>query len=522
MTGSLTRRCPAVLAVIILAYGLALATFSREGFPESMDYGYGMPYLSDRPVGEDAYYMLTVAWNVAEKGRIVYNLDKPTTGIQPLATFLYAGIARVGQSWGADRWFLVRATIVVNVLLMLVFARQVGNIARGLMVGREAQGLAYAIAAVTILSSVWVFRAFTYGLETGLYLVLLASIVRLTVRQDRPIDPVKLGLLAGVTGLARLDFGFVFGLQLLWLIKDRRLLLRGAIGAGLIALLVTVPWLLWVHTQTGDWMPSSAFAQSRWINSMEAPVRIRQMANALLWNVAPWVSSSDISNRWAAIAFAAFAGLTVPVVYRSQNAVADMLNRRTTRQLAAWGVCIAALVPVYVVSFWAWHFYPRYTAPLLIVTIPAVAVLATLAGQRIKGLPPAMLGLSPALFAVLAGLTLHNGRMILDLPINAGFVHDKLDNRLLVGAMQSGTVGFFNRNVINLDGKIDSQAQHAASSEGGIRTYLDNQRIDVLLDWPEVDQYLMAGYSAEEWQPCGRQPGGQSRCYERSRGRPAK
>src|ERR1700682_3830059 len=109
VTDSLTtKRWPALLAVMILAYGLVLAMSSREGFPESMDYGYGMPYLSDRPVGEDAYYMLTVAWNMAEKGRIVYNLDKPTTGIQPLATFLYAGVAYVVQFWGGDRWLFVR------------------------------------------------------------------------------------------------------------------------------------------------------------------------------------------------------------------------------------------------------------------------------------------------------------------------------------------------------------------------------------------------------------------------------
>ena len=87
---------------MVLTYGLVLAVFSREGFPETTEYGYGMPYLSDRPVGEDAYYMLTVAWNIAEKHQLVYNLDKPTTGIQPLATVFYAGIAHIVQFTGGD------------------------------------------------------------------------------------------------------------------------------------------------------------------------------------------------------------------------------------------------------------------------------------------------------------------------------------------------------------------------------------------------------------------------------------
>jgi hypothetical protein len=501
-----------------------LAMFSREGFPEFMQYGYGMPYLSDRPVGEDAYYMLTVAWNMAEKGGILYNLNKPTTGIQPLATFLYAGIAYVVQFSGGDRWSFVRAVIIVNVLLITVFARQIGNIARALMVRREAQDLASALGVVTTLSSMWVFRAFTYGLETGVYLVLIASIVLLTLRQDRRLDPVKLGLLAGVTGLARIDFGLIFGLYLLWLIKDRRLRLREAIGAGLIALLITMPWFLWVHSQTGNWMPSSGAAQSGWINSIDAPLRVEWMATALLWDVTPWVSSWDVDMRfaWAAIVLVAFLGVTLPAVHASLKGSTDPPNRWSARQLAAWSVCIAALVPAYLVAFWAWYFYGRYTAPLVVVAIPAVAVLATLAGRRLKGLPPAMLALSPAFFIVLACLQLHSGRMILDLPINAGFVRNQLDNKLRVGSSQSGTVGFFNQNVINLDGKIDPQAQYSLS-HGGIRTYIDTQRIDVLLDSPAVYQtFLFAGYTGEEWQLCDRQPHAKSRCYERKPARPTR
>ena len=44
MTAFLTNRWPTVLAVMVGTYGLMLATFSIKGFPESMNYGYGMPY----------------------------------------------------------------------------------------------------------------------------------------------------------------------------------------------------------------------------------------------------------------------------------------------------------------------------------------------------------------------------------------------------------------------------------------------------------------------------------------------
>ena len=99
--------------------------------PNSMEYGHGMPYLSDRPVGEDAYYLLTVAWNLAATHRIVYNFNKPTTGVQPLATFVDAGLARLVQAAGRDRWVFVRVVILVNVVLLILFAHLLGRIAMG-------------------------------------------------------------------------------------------------------------------------------------------------------------------------------------------------------------------------------------------------------------------------------------------------------------------------------------------------------------------------------------------------------
>ena len=66
----------------------------------------GFPFLADKPVGEDAYYMLTVAWNIADGQGIVYNYDHSTTGIQPLSTFVYAGLAWMVKASAATSGFL--------------------------------------------------------------------------------------------------------------------------------------------------------------------------------------------------------------------------------------------------------------------------------------------------------------------------------------------------------------------------------------------------------------------------------
>ena len=56
-------RCVTPLVLISLAYYACLAIGSRDGFPRNMQDGHLFPYLADKPVGEDGYYMLTVAWN---------------------------------------------------------------------------------------------------------------------------------------------------------------------------------------------------------------------------------------------------------------------------------------------------------------------------------------------------------------------------------------------------------------------------------------------------------------------------
>ena len=79
----------------VMAYGLLLAAFSLPGYPHAVNPPGHVPYLLDKPVGEDGFYMLAVAWNAALGKGLVGNFDQAVTGIQPLATLLYAALARL-------------------------------------------------------------------------------------------------------------------------------------------------------------------------------------------------------------------------------------------------------------------------------------------------------------------------------------------------------------------------------------------------------------------------------------------
>ena len=66
-----------------------------------------MPYLSDKPIGEDGFYMLDVAWNIANNEGVTYS-EIPTTGIQPLVTLIYSGIAWINIHFlGENKWLFL-------------------------------------------------------------------------------------------------------------------------------------------------------------------------------------------------------------------------------------------------------------------------------------------------------------------------------------------------------------------------------------------------------------------------------
>ena len=70
-----------LLIIVFSVYVLILAFFSLDEFPkESINTNY-FPYLAERPITEDGFYALKVAWNIGNGDGVVYNFSQPTTGI---------------------------------------------------------------------------------------------------------------------------------------------------------------------------------------------------------------------------------------------------------------------------------------------------------------------------------------------------------------------------------------------------------------------------------------------------------
>jgi hypothetical protein len=102
-----------------------------------------------------------------------------------------------------------------------------------------------------------------------------------------------------------------------------------------------------------------------------------------------------------------------------------------------------------------------------------------------------------------AGATLHNRELGNINVLSAGYVADAVPSTAVVGAFQSGVLGYFNARVVNLDGKINADALSAAAG-GRLPEYVDTRGITYLVDWPGILAILPQEYLNARWNRCGR------------------
>jgi hypothetical protein len=163
------------------------------------------------------------------------------------------------------------------------------------------------------------------------------------------------------------------------------------------------------------------------------------------------------------------------------------------------------LLLVYFGFFWDTPFYGRYASPVLILAFPVMAVVLA---ERLKGLTnvvrTAAICVMPICFAGWALQSFHMGYNHSTLAISAGFVKKNFSTTR-VGMFQSGVAGYFNPNVVNLDGKVDYLAC-SYNRQNRIDMYIDQRKIEVLVDWPSyIYAYGKLGKEGvkEKWKPCG-------------------
>ncbi len=512
-TTAMLRYARLAAALLFAVYAVLLATHAPQGFPTGPQAHSFWPWLADKPLNEDGFYMLTVADNFATGHGLAYNFGPPVTGIQPLSTLIFAAIAFLVHHGGGDRWTLIRVILLFGAATHLLFAWLIARFAAGLAPATQSP-LVKTLAFYLLLCDLTVFRLQTCGLETGIYLCLLAACI--TLWHSLVVSPatrtfVLFGIVGGLTGLARIDFGLLYAFLLLYLLIKRIGSPWQTMLSGALALIIVLPWFLYVRHITGGWMPTSGSVESGFAH--HGFDRVIAWSLALLAHLAPWSYAAIHHTATTAIALVSVVVLFL-LLRNAPHTRATLATPNLRNTLLPWAIAVAVLSLVYAVAFQSTFFYVRYFVPALLITVPVIALL--LSEQTILQRRPLIPLLAIALlFSAQLFTTLHRGGFGNPRFLAAAYILRTYPG-VHVGAWQSGVIGYLDPNAENLDGKLSAAAYHATMTRT-LDTFIDSEGINVLTDWPGyVHGVLPASYLNREWQPCPHpRPNADDVCYIR-------
>ena len=175
------------------------------------------------------------------------------------------------------------------------------------------------------------------------------------------------------------------------------------------------------------------------------------------------------------------------------------LDRPLAEILLALALFVVVLAVWYPTSSWASFFYYRYLAPGAIIGVLLWTFVVLKFVTRVdRNLVVAGLALIAAQIPVLVVLhsdaSYHQPAMIGE---QVPLVRDRVPPNDLVGAVQSGTLGFLRDRVVNLDGRVNFEA---IGRRHDIAQYLREKDIRWFVDWPFLaHEYLGADLAKSGW-----------------------
>lgn len=462
----------------------------------------GMPGLAQVFLTEDGYLMLTVARNFAiGLGLSVSDGTIPTNGVQPLATFLYAipyAMAdgdKVASLYGVH--LIMLAAAVAGIFAVRAFA------ARVLAVQEASAVWPWMVAALWFTGPLLLNHSMN-GLETGLYtLLVLLALLQFGRVLGRGAavgtgDLLLAGFLFGLAFLGRNDAVFlIFAALVVWILHALVVQRLGAAAVArrlaapaLVCLVVVAPWLIHNQIAFGSIVPISGTAQSMTAGLGQ---NLPQMPAVLFEHFLPVLPiPAALETQPAVMAVTGMLGAAILIGFLVQCWRRGGTMRLVVLTYALFG---AGLVAYYGLFFGAPHFLSRYTAPLAPLLITATLSLAidlarwlmpARAGRVLSGLGLAALLLAAGLNARLA---LPGGRDQGHFQV-VGWIAENVPAETWVGAVQTGTLGYWHDRTVNLDGKVNPQALAARRDQGHVLDYVAASEIAYLADWYGIADWV--------------------------------
>lgn len=442
---------------------------------------------------EDGYLMLTIARNISlGHGMSVSEGTVPTNGTQPLITFLWAGCFSLA---GGAKEVGVLLVLVSSVLISVLAAWWLYKLGRELLGDAPDAGPIAAVAASAWFASHLIVSHTMNCLETGAYTLVVLGCVRLVVRWSGDGKGVwsvgrcaMLGLVLGAAFWTRNDAVFLVtavcltrvatGLGRGWPALRRRLV--ETFIAGAVSVLVALPWLLNNVLRFGHLMPISGIAESTGnlgVSLHLVPVKLAEYLGVVIGIPSALEGRPPVCAASTFVVLGA-AGLLVAAWRRSTPSA-----RTALVLVGAYAFCLSAY---YGIIFGATYFLSRFLMPIspflaLWTAVLAAAVLRWLfrIGWGRVVVPMGAAVLAAALFFNIH-LYLH-GSKHMHFQVK-DWVEKNVADDVWIGAVQTGTLGFFHDRALNLDGKVSPIALEALL-KGRIPYYVVDSPIQYLADW---------------------------------------
>ncbi|MFD2262094.1 ArnT family glycosyltransferase [Lacibacterium aquatile] len=463
------------------------------------------------PLTEDSYYSLAVARSVAAGIGVTVDGVQPTNGFQPLFTFIEAAAYWVT---GGNEAMAVRIVLGISAVIWAATAFLLGAIAADVAPGSAAERTTRRWLAITLyLSGFLTFMHHFNGLETGCLMLVYAAcwrVYQLGIWR-RPAGPAVMGILLGLLVLTRIDAAIFVALfcAVQGLADLRRGFWPAAFRVGLcgvVALAVSSPWWIYNYVEFGRLMPTSGTAQQAWAVDER---RLRWIFWALGVTSMPQLWLGKLDEMFGdgivlSILRAAIGVLLIRALWRAAKArnlfwISDDKGART---LMFGGILAAALLVLclyYGFSFIAYWFYYRYLFPTALLATVAFAWLvapwAMTAGRK-AALVLTLLALPTLISAGLAqtGRTLHVDTVYWQ-QIELIDRHVPKDEPVAAG--QTGTLGYFRKATVNVDGKVN---RAAIPYQDRMWEYLKANNVHWFADWPNyVEKYLGPDPGVHGW-----------------------
>lgn len=451
---------------------------------------------------EDGYLTLTIARNMARGlGMSVSDGTIATNGTQPFVTWLWSLLYR---AVGADPKLGVLCVQIAEIGIAVATALLLAYVGRRLLAPwfADARSVA-AIAAAVHFAGPHAMRHSMNCLESGAYALAVLVVLAVVLRVGRSPgtwawrDCIALGLALGWAFWVRNDAVFLTAAVCLvhWIVGARRQgngwfgrPLVEAIVIGLVVVAVASPWLI-SNLRFGHLMPISGVAESHQAELAQnlhlLPTKL--LEHALVYVAVPgWLEGSPVAWGTAAIGLAIAGTMMVGWVRRQP-------------QPAPY----AAFVPVlylgflcgyYGLFFGAGHFVDRYLFPASSFLALATTAFAWQIGRRVaaRRLGPLLVsgvGIGVVLVASAGAAVVYKRGAAHPHMQVVEWVKANVDEATWVGAIQTGTLGYFHARTYNLDGKVSPEALER-KLQREIPQYVVEKEIEYLPDWIGIRSWM--------------------------------